>query len=209
MLAELQHKDLPSIKEELRNEVEMIMLQKGWPNTEVDRSKAESEVARAYMAAYPIRYILTYLKNDFRNLLPGFGYVFDIFNIQQNRPDAFDAIRLQGLTGAFESYFGNNVWVIALLLPSTLLLLFTFLGVALGVVELIRNRSWAVLLPLLLTALYFLATSGGSSNSRFRVPSMPYICLLAGIGITSVVDHYSRRKNLDHSEGPRKKRNIE
>lgn len=202
MLAELHHQDLPTTTEELRREVEATMAQKGWTNNEVNLSKAESLVAYRYIAAYPARYAFTYLKNDFRNLLPGFGYVFNIFNIQQNRPDAFDALRLQGLIGAFESYFGNNVWTVALLLPSTLLLVFTFFCAVLGVIDLVRNRSWSVLIPLLLTVLYFLATSGGSSNSRFRVPSMPYVCLLAGIGIISLANFYTRIKEPARRVGP-------
>lgn len=54
----------------------------------------------------------------------------------------------------------------------------------LGLALLVRARRWPALALLLLPALYFLAVSGPEAYARFRVPLMPEVAVLAGLGLT-------------------------
>ena len=63
-------------------------------------------------------------------------------------------------------------------------LLFATLGLALvGVVSLVRTRVWLPLVCTVSFAFYdILLASGAEGDARFRMPSMPFIAVLAGVG---------------------------
>jgi len=58
----------------------------------------------------------------------------------------------------------------------------TWIGAVLGVVLLGRRRQWGVLILLALPPCYLVAASLGQGYSRFRVPALPFLVVLAGIG---------------------------
>jgi 4-amino-4-deoxy-L-arabinose transferase-like glycosyltransferase len=67
---------------------------------------------------------------------------------------------------------------------STALLGVVYAGALLGVAALIRERRWLALALLVLMAAYFVGLAAGAeSNSRFRIPAMPFIALIAGVGL--------------------------
>jgi 4-amino-4-deoxy-L-arabinose transferase-like glycosyltransferase len=196
MLAEMNNTTIADEQNKLQDEVSSELQQNGWERNEVNISKAETVVAEGYILKYPARFIVFNLKGDLKNFLPGFGNVFDVFGIQQDRGDALNAIRSQGLSQAVAGYFGNNLWVLYLLLPFTLLLVFTFLAALAGTVSLIRRKQWKRFILLAMPALYLLVASGGISNSRFRVPVMPFVCLLAGLGISEWISSAKKKKGI-------------
>jgi 4-amino-4-deoxy-L-arabinose transferase-like glycosyltransferase len=79
------------------------------------------------------------------------------------------------------------------LLSSTLLLAILYGSAALGVARLFRKRRWLVLALLFLVVAYFVGLSaGGEANSRFRIPVVPFLAMLSGIGLTVLHAWYSR-----------------
>jgi hypothetical protein len=59
----------------------------------------------------------------------------------------------------------------------------TYLGAVIGCLVLAGRKSVYALALLLLPLIYLLILPGAASNPRFRIPVMPYLCLLAGVGI--------------------------
>jgi len=51
------------------------------------------------------------------------------------------------------------------------------------VVSIVRERKWFALAILLFPMVYLMLIPGAPSEPRFRVPAMPYFCLLAGLGM--------------------------
>jgi 4-amino-4-deoxy-L-arabinose transferase-like glycosyltransferase len=70
------------------------------------------------------------------------------------------------------------------LLAAIVILGVLYAGAALGSLQLARRRCWLALALLLVLIGYFaLLSAGAEANSRFRVPIVPFLALLAGAGI--------------------------
>jgi 4-amino-4-deoxy-L-arabinose transferase-like glycosyltransferase len=75
----------------------------------------------------------------------------------------------------------------SVLLYSVLLLAIVYSSAALGVARLMRERQWLLLLLLFLLIAYFVGLSaGGEANSRFRIPIVPFLAILAGTGLSAL-----------------------
>jgi 4-amino-4-deoxy-L-arabinose transferase-like glycosyltransferase len=60
-------------------------------------------------------------------------------------------------------------------------------GALVGGRVLVRQRRWGVLVGLAIPPCYLIATSLGQGYSRFRVPAMPFLVVLAGIGVAHLL----------------------
>lgn len=89
-----------------------------------------------------------------------------------------------GLVGkAFGKIAQMSVVQVVTLVWSVILLGFTYLCATIGLVQLVRERRWLALALLLVMIAYFVGLAAGAeSNSRFRIPAMPFVALLAGVG---------------------------
>ena len=74
-----------------------------------------------------------------------------------------------------------------------LLLGVSYLAATLGVVWLIRKREFASLATVVVFLLYFVLISAGpEANTRFRIPAMPFIAILGGVGLAGLQKPDSR-----------------
>lgn len=65
-----------------------------------------------------------------------------------------------------------------------------YLGSAIAVWKLLRDRRWFLLYFLLVPVAYFsVLSAGGESVSRFRIPFIPFLAILMGIAFTEVYFH--------------------
>ena len=58
----------------------------------------------------------------------------------------------------------------------------TWIGAVLGLGVLIRERRWGMVIALAIPPCYLIAASLGQGYSRFRVPALPFLVVLAGVG---------------------------
>jgi 4-amino-4-deoxy-L-arabinose transferase-like glycosyltransferase len=80
---------------------------------------------------------------------------------------------------------------------SATLLLATYVSALVGGVGLLRQRRWlALLVPLLLIAYMVGLSAGAEANSRFRVPALPFLALLAGHGAFLLLSWRAARTRL-------------
>ena len=77
----------------------------------------------------------------------------------------------------------NGLGIVSAVLEIILLAIF-YVGSALGVWKLLRSKQWYLLGLVVIPIIYFsILSAGGESVSRFRIPIVPFLALLAGIGL--------------------------
>lgn len=78
------------------------------------------------------------------------------------------------------------VWAIVLLFM-------VYILAGIGVYYLIRQSNWLVLAFSLFPIFYFsLLSAGGESDSRFRIPFLPFLGILAGVGLMNLIHNVRR-----------------
>ncbi len=127
------------------------------------------------------------------SLLPNVTEFLELLGVTQGGKGTLSVLNQYGLWAAVRHYFGGQVWLLGLLLPLVGLLGLTYLGALVGLIILVQRRAEFSLALLLLPIAYFLLIPGAPSHPRFRVPVMPYVCLLAGAGLVAVWQWVRRR----------------
>ena len=153
--------------------------------------------ARDIILTHPFLYAYIHLKSDLNSLLPSITEFFELLGVTQGGKGTLSVLNQHGVIAATQHYFGDKVWVIGLVLPLLALLGLTYLGAVIGVGLLIKRKDWFTLFLLLMPLLYFLLLPGAPSHPRFRVPVMPYLCLLAGIGLWQLWWLVRQKKKLN------------
>jgi uncharacterized membrane protein len=93
--------------------------------------------------------------------------------------------------------------LLGLLLPVIIIITLIYIFALSGMIQILRHRSWLALTILVMPVLYFLILPGAASIPRFRIPVMPYLCLLAGAGLQTARVYFKgwkRNKDRDNSQ---------
>jgi 4-amino-4-deoxy-L-arabinose transferase-like glycosyltransferase len=177
----------------LFDEVTRHLAEKGLANTEANRYAEENSMAQQIISQAPLEYVTLYIKADLNNFLPGVTDLTEILGVTQGGKGTADVLNRQGLLAAINYYFAGSLWLLWLFLPLIILLGITYLCDVVAFVVLARKGQWFPLLILGVTSLYLLFAPGAASLPRFRVPAIPYLSLLAGLGF-EVAIKYLRQK---------------
>ena len=89
---------------------------------------------------------------------------------------------------------GARWWELPVMAWAFLVVALIWAGALLGVRILVLERRWGILLAFVLPPLYLIAASLGQGYSRFRVPAVPFLVVLAGIGGAHLLQTIVRRK---------------
>jgi hypothetical protein len=174
------------MRAEMTERVEDELARRGDVNDEALRAELYDEWSRRIILAHPWRYLYVHLKNDLNSLLPSIAEFLELLGVTRGGKGTLSVLNQYGLWAAVRHYFGEQMWLPWLLLPLIALLGLVYVGMLAGLVTLARRRDWFALALLLLPIAYFLLVPGAPSHPRFRVPVMPYICLLAGTGLAAL-----------------------
>jgi len=183
--------------------VQNELTERGLPQTEANLNKVYKILALKIILAHPVQYTIIHFKDDLQNVYPGWSTTLEILaptgmvGIQGT-----EVLSQKGLSGAFQAYFGGRLWLVFLFFPFIILLVLVYFSDLVGTILLIRTKAWFTLAVLILPVVYLLLLPGAPSNSRFRLPAMPEICLIAGIGIDWALirlNHYRdlRKDSMD------------
>jgi 4-amino-4-deoxy-L-arabinose transferase-like glycosyltransferase len=180
--AHLQGMNQNQLRAEMADRVQAELARRG-ESDEASRVKLYNEWSRQIILAHPLRYLYVHLRSDLNSLLPNITEFLELLGITQGGKGTLSVLNRYGLWAAVHQYFGRRMWLPWFLLPLIALLGLTYVGMLVGTVALARRQVCFSLAVLLLPIVYFLLVPGVLSHPRFRVPVMPYICLLAGIGL--------------------------
>ncbi len=143
--------------------------------------------------AHPLRYLIVHLRQDLNNLLPNVTEFLELAGLTEGNKGTLSVLNRYGPIAAMRHYFAGREWALPVLIPTSFLLFLVYLGAAVGLAMLWSQHKWFALCLLLLPTLYFLLIPGAPSHPRFRVPVMPYLCLLAGMGLSQLHTWATRR----------------
>jgi hypothetical protein len=192
--ADIHHISVDQAAQDLQAKAEEILRQRGLEPTE---------------ANLLVRYVFIHLRYDLQNLLPGLGYAVNYLGISRGDTQGVEVFQSQGLGAVIKNYFGGQTIYILIFAPFMVLLLVTYIGAAAGTVNLIQKHNWTLLAVLILTAGYFLLAPGYASNSRYRIPAMPFLTLLAGPGLLMLWNNIKSKwpRKINPDANPTTKRN--
>ena len=186
--AELTDKSLDEQQEIYQSQVEVLLNESKIQKTERALDDIYSDMAKKIILEHPIRYAFVHLKYDLRNLLPGMSAALEILApLDNGSRDGAEILRKEGLSATLSTYFGEDWINLFILAPFIIILFIIYIAYFIGVIVLVKQRSWFALGVLLVPIAYYLLIPGAPSNSRFRVPVMPYMSILAGVGIVSSI----------------------
>ena len=170
------------VRDDLNDQVGQALQEGHLSDTPANRDHIYRELARNIIAKDPLRYVYLHLKNDVNNLLPGVTDLTEILGVTVGGKGTLAVLNKDGLMAAIRHYFEDKIWLIGIFAPAIVLLILIYLTDLVGIGLLVKEKKWFALSTLLIPILYLLLIPGASSNQRFRVPAMPFICLLAARG---------------------------
>jgi amino acid transporter len=162
-------------------------------------AELERQVAFDIFRQYPVSTLKVYLGGILQFLVnPGLDNICALLSRASDvkgcvatrsilRPSFVE--RVQGKFGGMDgTQLVIAVW-------SMLFLLTLYVLSAVGAYALIRRNQWFELLSLGIIIVYLIVLSaGGQTTSRFRVPTMPYWAVLAGVGWGLIVERFAMRR---------------
>jgi 4-amino-4-deoxy-L-arabinose transferase-like glycosyltransferase len=116
--------------------------------------------------------------------LPAVDGFYEHIGVSAGGKGTLDVLQRDGPFAAVDHYFDGKPWLLIPVIPWLLILAATYLGCLRGIWICIRERDWASILTFFFFAAYYLAIIGPITLSRYRLPAMPAIALMAGLGLT-------------------------
>jgi len=168
-------------------------------DTPMNTAHVEAMLARQIIFQNPGRFILIHLKADLVSFLPGIPNLTELLGLTQGDRNTLDVLRKEGLQRATLFYFGNQKGLLLAGLPWVILLGCIYCFDLLGAWVLIKQKNWLAVILLVLIPAYFLITPGAAAVPRFRIPVMPYLCLLSAFGYTIAIERikaYTKKQSL-------------
>ena len=159
----------------------------GWTDTEANEYRVEGILGRQMILSHPFRYVYVHLRADLNGLLPDVTGPTEILGLTTGGKGTLSVLNHSGILAAIQNYYGSSLWVLGLTIPIILLLAMVYLLDLFGLAGVIRQRLWLVGFVLLAPSAYYLLLPGAASLPRFRVPVMPYLCLMAAMGADTIL----------------------
>ncbi len=117
-------------------------------------------------------------------LFPAVDAFYEHIGVSAGGKGTLDVLTRNGPWAAVEHYFDGKTWLLIPVIPWILILGLTYLACIRGLFICFRERNGGYLLSFAFFALYYIAFLGPLTLSRYRLPAMPAIVLMAGLGIT-------------------------
>ena len=170
-----------------------------------ERGALERQVALDVFRRYPAQTLVMLAKGAARIFVdPGFSTACTLLDPTNTSMECFQGQATMDEPGVLGKVTGRftqmNRLQQGILLWSVLISAAVYLGAAFGVVLLIRERRWLpALLPVALVGYLVLVSAGAEAYSRFRIPMIPFLSVLAAVGIGGIWEHLTATRR-GHSE---------
>lgn len=184
VLSEAENTSLEAAREIIQTEVEHVTAQEHL--TPDEQADFEQKFALKIFLQYPFHTVMIIVKGIGRMLVgPGIATVcmfLDPANVSHKCSLGF---------------WGMSIFQQATIVGQLVILGILYFGGLIGVMYLISQRRWWELYLLLITIIYFVLISAGpEAYSRFRIPIVPFLAILAGVGYEAILARWQRRSIL-------------
>jgi 4-amino-4-deoxy-L-arabinose transferase-like glycosyltransferase len=193
VMAYQQGRSVTEVREDLDKQLPEELARRNWVDDESHRARLMQEMGEKVVRENLPLFIALHLKQDLNSLLPDVTTIPEMLGLSVGGKGTLAVLNHAGLLAAVRHYFGGNLWLVCLAIPSVIMLGFTYLGAAWAAQMLVRQRCWLALAVLLAVTAAFLLVPGAPSMHRFRVPVMPQLCLMAGAGWTAFLSWWRQR----------------
>ena len=148
------------------------------------RNEYKKNLAFSFIKKYPI----TYLKLHFRPsiLIPDAPNFFQNLRLTIGGKGTFDVLNKDGILAAITHYFAEKIWLILLISPLLIIVGITYLFSFSQIIIFIINRNWYMILASFCFIFYYLIMPGPITMPRYQLPALPFICILASIGMINL-----------------------
>lgn len=182
--ADLRGLGQTQVREEMGQEVAAYLASLGLDDVSTIRKAAiYQRLAWEKIGQHPLRYAFVHVRSDANMFLPNVTELLELFGLTSSGRGTLSVLNHRGLMAAVSHYFEGKEYLVLVILPFTGLLLGIYGAAVVGVGRLARERQWFALALLLSVIAYFALIPGAPAHPRFRVPFMPYLSLLAAVGV--------------------------
>ena len=161
-----------------------------------EQGALQREVALDIFRRYPAQTVTMELKGAARIFIdPGYSATCTLLDRNSTSTECFQGQATMDEPGAVGKALGRftlmNRLQQAILVWSVLLSAVIYLGAALGLVSMMRGRKQLPALLLAVVVGYLvLVSAGAEAYSRFRIPMVPFLSVLAAVGISGVWEQF-------------------
>lgn len=175
------------------------------PGNEAQQAAQFREVALQKLLAHPIDYLATHFKGVWPVLAPGGRLSQTLFGVASDVPrDAFEVIRsgsVDPVSKVLSVVASHSLQESGPVAADAVFLTFIY-GLAIWGIWSLRRGPWGWVL--LIVVLYLVLIPGPAGAPRYRVPAMPYMVLLAAVGMQAIAGlaRDARRASRTRPEQP-------
>lgn len=161
--------------------------------SEANRVAYEKQRLKELIYEHPF----TYFKLCFRPwiLTPDLPTFYQNLGFTTHGRGTFDILNTQGITAAVKYYFKGNMWLIIVSIPLLLIILLTYIGCLLQLIQWIIKRNWYLIFIALAFIEYYFFLPGPVTMPRYQLPALPMICLMAGLFFSNILKYKVRKKS--------------
>lgn len=191
VMADINGTPLLEEAKELIREIESNLPQDA---SRAERWRAWEREGTRIILAHPLIYIKLYIKGMFSEFFgPGRDELARVL-LGRSILDEDGLVTNQSIRVARES--NSSIHLVLIRYGALCVQALTYFFFFTGLASLLINRRFALALGLLFPIGYILSLSGGpEAFCRFRVTYMPFVCILASIGLDSCLGHFGPVKN--------------
>jgi 4-amino-4-deoxy-L-arabinose transferase-like glycosyltransferase len=135
------------------------------------------------IAEHPVRFAYRHLLGDLNAFLPPVSDVLEALGVTAGAKGTLSVLNRNGPWAAAKHYLGDRTWLLLPMVPLMVVWGATLVLALAGGWALLRRRAGFEMSLLAGIAACLLVVPGTASVSRFAVPAVPCLALLAGVGV--------------------------
>ena len=150
-----------------------------------------------------LKHPIAYFSMHFRlaALLPDASRFFELMGLTSGGRGTLDVIHQKGIIAGVKHYFGDQIWLLFLLLPALIIPAVTYAACLTQLIIWICRKKVYLIFFFLAFVEYFFFLPGPITVPRYQIPAMPLMVVMAAIaiwrGYTWALDHYQRKRDQE------------
>ena len=141
-----------------------------------EREKYKTELFKQAVKKYPYTFLSMYINPAI--LLPDGATFFELLNETTGNKGTLEVLNKKGIFAAAAHYFNGKEYLILIISPLLLIILFTYTGSALQLVNWLFEWKWKYLLLFCCFSLFILMVHSPVPMPRYHLGALPFLCIM-------------------------------